>query len=40
MIARVIAWMDGNTFDDLGDGEQGAYLDAAQQCSEDLEGTA
>lgn len=35
-IARVIAWTDGSTFDDLKEGEQRLYLDAAQQCAEDL----
>ena len=35
-IARVIAWVEGETFDDLVDDDQITYMDSAQQCAEDL----
>lgn len=38
LLAKAIAWTDGNTFTDLGELEQRLYLDSAQQCAEDLGG--
>lgn len=35
-IARVIAWVEGDTFDDLPEAKQRTYLDSAQECAEDL----
>lgn len=35
-IARIIAWVEGDTFDDLPEAKQCLYLDSAQECAEEL----